>query len=231
MLDQAVWTDACELLRNPILLRREYESRLASPESSDTERSLQKQIANFQRTMNRLIDIHTDGLIDRDEFEPRMERARKRHAELSSKFESLVTQSRDQSATREALACIDSLSEAVCANLDQAPWNTRREILRTLIERVQIAPNQIRIIYRINFPLFVKKASNAKSSHFCWRSEMTTLTRFLAISRTQHRGTRTRSNPRKPYLSVESTESTLIPGIAIRTSKFFGDSERAQRSA
>jgi site-specific DNA recombinase len=182
MLDQAVWTDACELLRNPILLRREYESRLASPESSDTERSLQKQIANFQRTMNRLIDIHTDGLIDRDEFEPRIERARKRHAELSSKFESLVTQSRDQTAIREALACIDSFSEAVCANLDQADWNTRREILRTLIERVKIAPSQIQIVYRINFPLFAKKASNAKSLHFCWRSATGILTRFMRPS-------------------------------------------------
>ena len=180
MLDNAVWTDACELLRNPILLRKEYESRLASPESSDTERSLQKQIANFQRTMNRLIDIHTDGLIDRDEFEPRMERARKRHAALSSKYESLVMQTRDQTAIREAMHCIDSFSEAVCVNLDQADWTTRREILRTLIERVKIDTNQIRIVYRINFPLFAKNASDAKSLHYCWRSATGILTRFRA---------------------------------------------------
>jgi hypothetical protein len=34
-LDHAVWDDACELLRNPQLLRKEYERRLAAPESLD----------------------------------------------------------------------------------------------------------------------------------------------------------------------------------------------------
>jgi site-specific DNA recombinase len=172
-LDQAVWDDACELLRNPQLLRKEYERRLAAPDSSDTERSLQKQIATAQRTMNRLIDIHTDGLIDRDEFEPRLERARRRHAELESKLGSLRSQTQEQTALREALACVDSFSEAVRANLDQADWTTRREILRTLIDRIVIEPTQVRIVYRINFPLFARNASKEKVLHFCWRSDLT----------------------------------------------------------
>jgi site-specific DNA recombinase len=170
-LDQAVWNDACELLRNPQLLRKEYERRLAAPESSDTERSLQKQLATIQRTMNRLIDIHADGLIGRDEFEPRLAHARHRHAELESKLESLRSQSREQTALREALACVESFSETVKTNLDQADWTTRREILRTLIDRVVIEPAQVRIVYRINFPLFARSASTGKVLHFCWRSD------------------------------------------------------------
>jgi hypothetical protein len=38
---------------------------------------------------------------------------------------------------------------------------------------VLIEPDQIRIVYRINFPLFVKQASVAgteKVLHFCWSS-------------------------------------------------------------
>lgn len=60
--------------------------------------------------------------------------------------------------------------------LDQADWNTRRQILRTLIERVAIEPAQIRIVYRINFPLFAKRASTAskeKVLHFRWSSGFT----------------------------------------------------------
>jgi site-specific DNA recombinase len=72
---------------------------------------------------------------------------------------------------REALACLDSFSETMTNNLDQADWNTRREILRTLIERVVIEPHQLRIIYRINFPLFARKASKERVLHFCWRRE------------------------------------------------------------
>ncbi len=76
--------------------------------------------------MNRLIDIHTDGLIDRNECEPRLERARRRHAGLESKLESLRSQTQEQTALREALDCVDSFSEVVSANLDQADWATRR---------------------------------------------------------------------------------------------------------
>ena len=74
---------------------------------------------------------------------------------------------------REALACLDSFTESVTSNLDSADWSVRREILRTLIDRVLIERDQIRIVYRINFPLFAKKASsagNGKVLHFCWRS-------------------------------------------------------------
>lgn len=166
-----MWNDACELLRNPQLLRKEYERRLAAPETSDTERSLQKQLAVVQRTMNRLIDVHTDGLIDRDEFEPRLERARRRDAELKSKLESLRSQTREQTALREALACLDRFSEIVSTNLDQADWTTRRDILRTLIDRILIEPTQIRIVYRINYPLFVGRTSKEKVLHFCWRRQ------------------------------------------------------------
>ena len=177
-LDAAVWNDACELLHHPKLLRKEYERRLAAPESSAGEPSLKKQIASTQRMVNRLIDAYADGVVTRQEFEPRVERARKRQSDLQSKFDDLQTQTREQAALREALACLDSFADTIHANLDQADWSTRREILRTLIERIVIEPNQIRIVYRINFPLFARKASNAaneKVLHFCWRSEDSTL--------------------------------------------------------
>jgi site-specific DNA recombinase len=102
-LDQAVWNDACELLRNLQLLRSEYERRLVAPDCSDTERSLQKQLAAAQGVMNRLIDIHADGLIGRDEFQPRFERARRRHAKLLAKVDALRSQTREKTALREAL--------------------------------------------------------------------------------------------------------------------------------
>ena len=170
-LDQAVWNDACELLRNPQLLRSEYERRLAAPDCSETERSLQKQLTAAHGAMNRLIDVHADGLIDRDEFQPRLERARRRHAELLAKLDALRLQTREKTALREALACVESFSEVVSANLDQADWATRREILRTLIDRIVIEPTQIRIVYRINFPLFARSASKDRILRFCWRSD------------------------------------------------------------
>jgi len=172
-LDQAVWNDACELLRNPQLLRKEYERRLAEPDRSEGEQALRKQKAGAQRAVNRLIDAYADGVVTREEFEPRIERARKRLSDLEAKLEGLQSQTREQTALRDALACLDSFADTIQTNLDQTDWNTRREILRTLIERVVIEPDQLRIVYRINFPLFAKNASKEKVLHFCWRSDFT----------------------------------------------------------
>ncbi len=173
-IDQAVWNDACELLRNPKLLRKEYERRLATPGNSDGEQSLTKQIGHAQRTVNRLIDAYADGVVDREEFEPRIERARKRLLDFETKLKALQSRAQEQTVLREALECLDSFSETIHNHLDQADWTTRREILRTLVERVVIEPHQIRIVYRINFPLFAKNASTAskkKVLHFCWRGD------------------------------------------------------------
>ena len=157
-LDEAVWQDACALLRHPKLLRKEYERRLSSPTDGGTIQSLKKQIASAQRSVDRLIDAYSDGVLKRAEFEPRLTRVRNRLAKLNEQLAASESQSREQAAMREALACLDSFTESVTSNLDSADWSVRREILRTLIERVLIERDQIRIVYRINFPLFAKKA-------------------------------------------------------------------------
>lgn len=181
-LDEAVWQDACELLRHPKLLRKEYERRLASPTDSETQDSLNKQVTAAQRSVDRLIDAYTDGVLDRSEFETRLTRARSRLANFKEQLARQETESHAQSTMREALSCLDSFSKSIGSNLETADWATRRDILRTLIDRVLIERDQIRIVYRINFPLFAKKASTAGNQnvlHFCWRNPMAALTRFI----------------------------------------------------
>lgn len=97
----------------------------------------------------------------------------KRVSDLEAKLASLQSKTREQIALRETLTCLESFSETIHNHLDQADWTTRREILRTLVERVVIEPDQIRIVYRVNFPLFAKNASKDKVLHFCWRSDFT----------------------------------------------------------
>lgn len=174
-LDQAVWDDACELLRHPKLLRQEYERRLSTPETSSSEQSLKKQVSTAQRSVNRLIDAYADGVLTRDEFDPRIKRARKRLADVELQLADLQTETREQASLREALACLDDFSKTVSTNLEDADWITKREILRTLIARVVIEPTQIRVVYRINFPLFAKKASGASGEsilQYRWRSDL-----------------------------------------------------------
>lgn len=179
-LEEAVWQDACELLRNPKLLRKEYERRLAAPTDSASQTSLKKQLATAQRSVTRLIDAFSDGVLERSEFDPRLKRARDRVTQLQQQLDSLESESREQATLRDALACLDDFTASIGTNLEQADWTTRREIQRTLIDRVVIEESQARIVYRINFPLFAKKANkdgNAKCLQFCWRGDHAALWR------------------------------------------------------
>lgn len=106
-LDEAVWRDACELLLHPQLLRKEYERRLAEPNHSATGSSLTNQLAQAQQTVNRLIDAYADGMVERSEFEPRIARARKRLKEVQEQLDAQQNQTREQTALREALTCLD----------------------------------------------------------------------------------------------------------------------------
>jgi site-specific DNA recombinase len=175
-LDEAVWNDVCELLRNPNLLKEEYERRLASSdEPSAHERSLVKQVEQSQRIVNRLIDAYSDGVINREEFDPRIQQAR---TQLSQRMDALSqSQARDaeREALQESLACLESFASQIEGNLDTANWNTRREIIRTAIDHIEVEPAQIRITYRINFPLFLNRRKTRKSLLFRWRRERTTL--------------------------------------------------------
>ncbi len=74
--------------------------------------------------------------------------------------------------SREGKQQLATFLDIVLAH-DQADWTTRREILRTLIKRIVIEPDQSRIVYRINFPLFARKASKEKVLHFCWGRDLT----------------------------------------------------------
>jgi len=173
-LEHAVWQDACELLRHPKLLRAEYERRLAAPPDSTSQSSLKRQLALAQQSVSRLIDAYGDGVLDRSEFDPRLKRARDRVAALGQQLKSFEIESREQATLRESLACLDDFTASIGNNLEQADWTMKREILRTLIDRVVIEEERIRIVYRINFPLFAKSASKGgheKVLHFCWRSD------------------------------------------------------------
>ncbi|MCC7419907.1 MAG: recombinase zinc beta ribbon domain-containing protein [Planctomycetaceae bacterium] len=181
MLDEAVWRDVQELLRDPQLLRAEYERRLEAPSEDVTrERSLRQQAQSAQRTVSRLIDAFTDGLLDKSEFEPRLAKARERVARVEEELAKLSAREEEQAELRAALACLNEFKSRMGQGLEQADWTTRREIIRLLVERVCIEPEQIRIVYRISFPLFLQTlqcppdtTSQTRISQYRWRRDLT----------------------------------------------------------
>ncbi len=179
-LDDAVWSDVQELLRDPNVLREEYQRRLQCPGGEPSQReSLTRQAQQAQRAVSRLIDAYAEGVLDKQEFEPRLQQARRRVERLHGELERLATQEAEREQLQRSLACLDEFAAHIREGLDEADWPTRRSIIRTLVERVRIEPHQVRVTYRIGIPLFLGKASKERSLHFCWRRQRTALRRAL----------------------------------------------------
>lgn len=184
-LDEAVWNDVRQLLHEPKLLRDEYQRRLQLPAEDALHREpLNRQLQQAQRAVSRLIDAYTEGVLDKSEFEPRLAQARRRVEQLHGDLDRLTAQDVQREQLRASIACLDEFAAQVRNGLDQADWTTRRDIIRTLVERVRIETDQVRIIYRINLPLFAAKAGKDGILHFRWRRHLT------AVG--QHRAARNR---------------------------------------
>jgi site-specific DNA recombinase len=151
-LDAAVWQDVCTLLRHPEKVAEEYRRRLAGDQHDDAGRPaepLQRLISQARRALGRLIDSSSEGLIEKGEFEPRIKAARQRLERLEAAAQDQAAAQARQAELRLALQCLEEFAAAVGQGLEQADWGKQREIIRALVKRVEIGPDEVRIVYRV----------------------------------------------------------------------------------
>ena len=151
-LDLAVWQDVCTLLAHPERLAEEYRRRL-QPETRAQCTSLatvEAQIGKLRQGVARLIDRYAEGLIDKPEFEPRLTRLRQRIARLEEQRQQLA----DETAVHAELPLIIGRLEDFAANvhhgLEAPDWANKRDLIRTLVKRVDIAQNEVNIVFRVD---------------------------------------------------------------------------------
>jgi site-specific DNA recombinase len=72
-LEAAVWADICALLRQPQRIEAEYQRRLHEPAGASPTRGLEplsRVIEKVKRSIARLLDLYSDGLLERSELGP-----------------------------------------------------------------------------------------------------------------------------------------------------------------
>jgi site-specific DNA recombinase len=150
-LDAAVWADVRAVLEHPGELRQEFERRLSADNETDIDLGqLGKQIAATQRSISRLIDAYESAVLDKSEFEPRVRQAKERLARLQQEEKAALDRNTQRADLRLILTNLDTFADQVRDGLDHADWDTRREIIRSLVKSIKIETDQVRITYRIN---------------------------------------------------------------------------------
>ncbi len=148
--DAAVWQEVCRLLENPGRLEQEYRQRLQPQQKPDEHEGLEGQMGKLRRGIARLIDSYADGLIDKQEFEPRVTRMRERMQHLEEQLQRIKEESEVEEELQLILGRLETFAAKVKDGLQHADFQTRREIIRTLVKRVEVDEQQIRIIFRVS---------------------------------------------------------------------------------
>lgn len=150
LLETMVWNEVCALLNDTDRVEREYQRRLQAPRKDNDALDLtNRQLAKIRQGIARLIDTYTEGFIDKNEFEPRIRRLRQRQADLEEKLQQLNQEVTQQQHLRLLITQLEDFATKVTDGLQTADWHTKRELIRTLVQRVEITQDDVNLVFRV----------------------------------------------------------------------------------
>jgi site-specific DNA recombinase len=153
-LEARVWSQLCELLRDPRRLADELQRRRQqSPHASAQIETTQRRLKSLRGRLDRLIDAYASGLLEKNEFESRIGPLRDQHDREAAALASLSGADGD-AQTATALTTLKELSAHVEYSLEHASHELKRELITLLIKRVEIHRDDLRIVYKVPSPPF-----------------------------------------------------------------------------
>jgi len=148
-LESAVWHEVCDLLTHPERLEHEYHGADRVGASLESVETLKAQRLKLEHALERLIDSFTEGLIEKDQFASRMARTKSRIAELDTKIKDDAGDVERLERLRLAASRLRELAVAVGPQFATAAWHRRRDIIRTLVQRIEIGRDVLKIVFRV----------------------------------------------------------------------------------
>jgi site-specific DNA recombinase len=150
-LDEVVWDDVSSLLADPARIRAEFERQRSQSPPQESRRlgEIDREVAKVKRGMSRMLDLYQAGDLDKTEFEPRYRRGRQRLVQLEAEAAALVERNSESEGLEQLLGSFEQYADCVRQGMSSADWALRREVIRTLVKRVEINEGDIHIVYRI----------------------------------------------------------------------------------
>jgi site-specific DNA recombinase len=171
-LEEAVWSDLCGLLQDPERLRREIERRQERPTAAEADGlHRRKSIEQLKRRLGRLIDVYENGLIDKEQFTSRIGSVRDR---LQREEEAQAQTERDALSEQElqlVVSQFDHFRDRITSRLEQADFATKRNLLRLLINRIEVDTDEVRVVYKVHPHPFVFSPARGTFLQQCLSSQ------------------------------------------------------------
>jgi site-specific DNA recombinase len=133
-------------------LAEEYRRRLQP--DADTQRPalalVEEQLGKLRQGLARFIDSDADGLLDKHEFEPRILRLRQRLAHLDEPRQQLTDEAALHTELQLIIGRLEDFAAKVHDGGGEADWTSKRHLIRSFVRRVEVARDQVNIVFRID---------------------------------------------------------------------------------
>ena len=148
-VEDAVWEAIAEALRQPELLKEQYQTELNhaySPQNIEDEKAQTKRaIDTIASQEDRVTQAYVAGAMNLKRYSLEMGKLRDKRASLEGRIKELAMREQAESHSREALAYIGEFCDSVNAGLEELTFDERQELLRLLVERITVDKGRVRI--------------------------------------------------------------------------------------
>jgi site-specific DNA recombinase len=171
-LDDAVWEDLCQLLKEPNVLeealRRAQEGWLDDSERMARRRDMRRRRLEVERRIQRLVDAYEAEVLSLEELQERRAKLEDRLVELQREEQRLAAESVREDQLRIVAARVEEFRAAVARGLDQADFAQRRALVELLIDRVVVDAPEVEIRYVIPISGAARRKGVLPSRHRSW---------------------------------------------------------------
>ena len=136
-------------MRNSGSLQQENQDSKQFKELPENIDTLSAQRQKLQHGLERLIDSLAEGVIDKDQFTSRMNRTKARIADIDTKIGAQSADEDWRTHVRSVMSRLAELSTQLQSQLNDADWATKREVVRALVQRIEIGPTKVTVVLRL----------------------------------------------------------------------------------
>ena len=179
VLEEAVWDQVIQVLKDPERIKREYNRRLDEYEKESCEvgntKALDKQREKLKKVKSRLIDVYAEGIIDGEEFKEKIAHIKVRLSTLDKQIEDAQTIENKQYELFLIINHLEEFSQQISHNIEDASFDEKRSIIRAVVKRVEIHRDEVVVIFR------VKPTTTPSQDGFIENERLTTTNREVSF--------------------------------------------------
>src|SRR5947209_7650429 len=150
-LDEIVWQDLCEVIREPELIRQALERAWSGnwlPQEMQARReNLRRGRRSLERQIERLTEAYLKEVIPLAEYERRRRDLEQREEALDEQAKQMERQAERTAELAGVVASVEDFTARIGRGLAEATFEQRRQLVELLIDRVVVSNEEVEIRY------------------------------------------------------------------------------------